>query len=67
MSHITQIGQEMAIINARVLPAPTISYHPASKEPLITPREGAWNLRDKMVSFNLCRWLRESPCAAGVW
>jgi len=45
-----QIGQEMAIVNARVLPAPTISYHPASKEPLITPREGAWNLRDKMVA-----------------
>ncbi|KAJ3387739.1 argonaute 1 [Lobulomyces angularis] len=45
-----QIGHEMAIVNARVLPAPTISYHPASKEPLITPREGAWNLRDKMVA-----------------
>jgi hypothetical protein len=34
------IGQEMTIVNARILPAPTISYHPASKEPLITPREG---------------------------
>ncbi|TPX59346.1 hypothetical protein PhCBS80983_g02488 [Powellomyces hirtus] len=45
-----QIGHEMAIVNARVLPAPAISYHPASKEPLITPREGAWNLRDKMVA-----------------
>ncbi|KAI8824387.1 Piwi domain-containing protein [Fimicolochytrium jonesii] len=45
-----QIGHEMAIVNARVLPAPSISYHPASKEPIITPREGAWNLRDKMVA-----------------
>ncbi|KAI8591303.1 Piwi domain-containing protein [Geranomyces variabilis] len=45
-----QIGHEMQIINARVLPAPAISYHPASKEPLITPREGSWNLRDKMVA-----------------
>ncbi|KAJ3190960.1 hypothetical protein HK101_008206 [Irineochytrium annulatum] len=45
-----QIGHEMAIVNARVLPAPAISYHPASKEPVITPREGAWNLRDKMVA-----------------
>ncbi|RKO93090.1 Piwi domain-containing protein [Blyttiomyces helicus] len=44
------IGHEMAIVNARVLPAPAISYHPASKEPVITPREGAWNLRDKMVA-----------------
>ncbi|KNC97956.1 uncharacterized protein SPPG_06944 [Spizellomyces punctatus DAOM BR117] len=45
-----QIGHEMTIVNARVLPAPAISYHPASKEPVITPREGAWNLRDKMVA-----------------
>ncbi|KAJ3191601.1 hypothetical protein HDU67_005786, partial [Dinochytrium kinnereticum] len=45
-----QIGHEMSIVNARVLPAPAISYHPASKEPVITPREGAWNLRDKMVA-----------------
>ncbi|KAJ3416061.1 eukaryotic translation initiation factor 2C, 2 [Chytridiales sp. JEL 0842] len=45
-----QVGHEMSIINARVLPAPAISYHPASKEPVITPREGAWNLRDKMVA-----------------
>lgn len=45
-----QIGHEMAIVNARVLPAPAISYHPASKESVITPREGAWNLRDKMVA-----------------
>jgi eukaryotic translation initiation factor 2C len=45
-----QIGHEMAIVNARILPSPAISYHPASKEPVITPREGAWNLRDKMVA-----------------
>ncbi|KAI9104430.1 Piwi domain-containing protein [Phlyctochytrium arcticum] len=45
-----QIGHEMTIVNARILPAPAISYHPASKEPVITPREGAWNLRDKMVA-----------------
>ncbi|KAJ3223159.1 argonaute 1 [Chytriomyces hyalinus] len=44
------IGHEMAIVNSRILPAPAISYHPASKEPVITPREGAWNLRDKMVA-----------------
>ncbi|KAL2915988.1 hypothetical protein HK105_204412 [Polyrhizophydium stewartii] len=45
-----QIDHEMATISARILPAPAISYHPASKEPVITPREGAWNLRDKMVA-----------------
>lgn len=35
-----KIGHEMTIVDARVLPAPSISYHPASKEPVITPREG---------------------------
>jgi len=32
------VGSEMVIVNGRVLPAPAISYHPASKEPVITPR-----------------------------
>ncbi|KAH6567126.1 hypothetical protein BASA60_009173 [Batrachochytrium salamandrivorans] len=45
-----EINHEMATVTARVLEAPTVSYHPASKEPLITPREGSWNLRDKMVA-----------------
>lgn len=44
------MSNEMMTIPARVLPAPTISYHPASKEPLIQPKEGAWNLRDKMLA-----------------
>ena len=45
-----KVGHEMVTINARVLPPPTISYHPSSIEPTITPKEGAWNLRDKMVA-----------------
>ncbi|EGF81781.1 hypothetical protein BATDEDRAFT_16026 [Batrachochytrium dendrobatidis JAM81] len=45
-----QINHEMVTVSARVLPAPEVSYHPGSKEPLITPQDGAWNLRDKMVA-----------------
>ncbi|KAJ3084300.1 hypothetical protein HK102_000701 [Quaeritorhiza haematococci] len=45
-----KIGDEMALVNARVLPTPTLSYHPSSRESRISPREGAWNLRDKQVA-----------------
>ncbi|TPX39954.1 hypothetical protein SeMB42_g06174 [Synchytrium endobioticum] len=44
------ISHEMVTIPARILGPPSISYHPASREPVITPREGSWNLRDKMVA-----------------
>ncbi|KAI8899446.1 Piwi domain-containing protein [Globomyces pollinis-pini] len=52
------IGKEMLTIPARILAPPTISYHPASKEPFITPAEGSWNLRDKMVAqgVTLASW-----------
>lgn len=36
-------------VPARVLNPPTLQYHPSSKESLITPRDGSWNLRDKKV------------------
>lgn len=45
-----RLGREMATVNARVLTTPTISYHPSSRESIISPREGAWNLRDKKVA-----------------
>lgn len=44
-----QISNEMVTIPARVLEPPTIQYHPSSRDPLITPKDGSWNLRDKKV------------------
>lgn len=44
-----RLSDEMATVPARVLEPPTIQYHPTSREPLITPRDGSWNLRDKKV------------------
>eukprot|EP00158_Paraphelidium_tribonemae_P008813 Partr_v1_DN28691_c0_g1_i1_m49399 putative eukaryotic translation initiation factor 2c len=44
-----RINNEMMTIPARVIDPPTVQYHPSSREPLITPREGSWNLRDKKV------------------
>ncbi|KAF9081951.1 Eukaryotic translation initiation factor 2C [Mortierella sp. AD031] len=45
-----KVATEMATVNARILPAPTISYHPSSKQANFVPRDGAWNLRDKRVA-----------------
>ena len=37
-------------MNARILPTPTVKYHPSSREANIIPRDGSWNLRDKKVA-----------------
>ncbi|CAG8589163.1 3602_t:CDS:2 [Funneliformis mosseae] len=42
--------EEMAVVPARVLPAPKILYHPSSRTPAFIPRNGSWNLRDKKVA-----------------
>ncbi|ORX53593.1 Piwi-domain-containing protein [Hesseltinella vesiculosa] len=44
------IDPQMAVINARVLPTPKISYHPTSQDATFTPQGGAWNLRGKKVA-----------------
>lgn len=44
--HLTD---EMITIPARILDPPTLQYHPSSREPQITPRDGSWNLRAKKV------------------
>lgn len=53
-----QLSNDMISVPARILDPPTIQYHPTSREPLITPREGSWNLRDKKVvqPATLCSW-----------
>ncbi|KAF9434815.1 argonaute 1 [Entomortierella beljakovae] len=45
-----KISSEMVTIKARSLPAPTISYHPSSKDANFTPNDGAWNLIGKKVA-----------------
>ncbi|KAI3653322.1 hypothetical protein MP228_001269 [Amoeboaphelidium protococcarum] len=44
-----KLSSEMMTVPARVLEPPTLQYHPTSRDPLITPRDGSWNLRDKKV------------------
>src|ERR1051325_527171 len=40
----------MVSVQARVLPAPKIQYHPSSREAALTPRNGSWNMRNKKVA-----------------
>ncbi|KAG9290846.1 hypothetical protein G9A89_010995 [Geosiphon pyriformis] len=45
-----RVSNEMAVVDARVLPTPTLQYHPTSRDASFQPRDGAWNLRDKKVA-----------------
>src|SRR5579864_6472095 len=45
-----QVSNEMAVVQARVLPPPKIQYHHSSREASFTPRNGAWNMRYKKVA-----------------
>src|SRR3954453_8084509 len=45
-----RISHEMVITQARVLPAPTLHCHPASKEDTFIPKNGSWNLKNKKVA-----------------
>jgi eukaryotic translation initiation factor 2C len=37
-------------VKARVLDTPSVHYNPKSRESVVIPNQGAWNLRDKLVS-----------------
>ncbi|CAB4481027.1 unnamed protein product [Rhizophagus irregularis] len=45
-----EVSKDMAVVNARILPTPTIQYHQSSREHRVRPNGGAWNLRDKKVA-----------------
>ncbi|KAG5651697.1 hypothetical protein H0H81_007756 [Sphagnurus paluster] len=46
-------------IQARILAPPTLKYGPGSKQPTITPRDGAWNMIDKrfIKAETIERWI----------
>ncbi|KAJ1725255.1 hypothetical protein LPJ53_000584 [Coemansia erecta] len=44
-----QMPMDLTKVDARVLQAPTINYGERSKPPSITPKGGAWNMRDRCV------------------
>ncbi|POG72317.1 ribonuclease H-like domain-containing protein [Rhizophagus irregularis DAOM 181602=DAOM 197198] len=44
-----EISNDMTVVNARILPTPTIQYHQSSRENRVQPNGGSWNLRNKKV------------------
>src|SRR5690242_16317462 len=57
-----RVSNEMAVVKARVLPAPILHYHPSSREAAFVPKNGAWNVRDKKVAAGAT--LRSWACVA---
>ncbi|RIA93562.1 Piwi domain-containing protein [Glomus cerebriforme] len=45
-----RISNECAVVQARILPAPELHYHPSSRNASFVPNNGSWNLRDKKVA-----------------
>ncbi|CAI2171336.1 1168_t:CDS:2 [Funneliformis geosporum] len=45
------VSGKMAVVPARVLPVPTLQYHPSSRNAAFVPKMGSWNLRDKKVAI----------------
>lgn len=52
------VDPNMLSVPARILKAPTLQYNSSSREHLITPLNGTWNLRDKKIlqSCVLTNW-----------
>uniref|UniRef100_A0A162A543 Piwi domain-containing protein n=1 Tax=Daucus carota subsp. sativus TaxID=79200 RepID=A0A162A543_DAUCS len=44
-----QVGREMTSIDARVLNPPRVKYHPTSRESIVEPFVGQWNMIDKKM------------------
>ncbi|KAI9004613.1 Piwi domain-containing protein [Gaertneriomyces semiglobifer] len=54
-----QVSRQMANVPARLLDTPILKYGPGSREQIVTPKDGAWNLRDKRLyacPTTLDRW-----------
>ncbi len=45
-----RVSNDMAIIRARVLPAPKLQYHFTSRKATFVPKNGSWNMLNKKVA-----------------
>lgn len=52
------VDDQMLKVPARILQPPTLQYNTTSRENLVTPSNGTWNLRDKKIlqSCHLSSW-----------
>ncbi|GAV78026.1 PAZ domain-containing protein/Piwi domain-containing protein/DUF1785 domain-containing protein [Cephalotus follicularis] len=44
-----QVNEELTLVDARVLPSPTLNYHESGQESRVDPRFGAWNMINKKL------------------
>ncbi|XP_048324124.2 protein argonaute 5-like [Ziziphus jujuba] len=44
-----QVGEDLTLVDARVLPPPMLKYHDTGKEPKENPRMGKWNMINKKM------------------
>ncbi|XP_010521702.1 PREDICTED: protein argonaute 5 [Tarenaya hassleriana] len=44
-----QVKEQLAVVEARVLPPPMLKYHDTGKEKTVDPRLGQWNMIDKKM------------------
>ncbi|PKU82020.1 protein argonaute 1C-like [Dendrobium catenatum] len=44
-----KISKNLALVEARILPPPTLKYHETGQEENCLPRVGQWNMRDKKM------------------
>ncbi|XP_058115119.1 protein argonaute 10-like isoform X3 [Magnolia sinica] len=46
-----KISEKLALVEARILPAPWLKYHDTSREKDCLPQVGQWNMMNKVYSF----------------
>ncbi|PWZ20615.1 Protein argonaute 12 [Zea mays] len=44
-----KVTNELALVDARVLPAPTLKYHDSGREKVCSPSVGQWNMNNKRL------------------
>ncbi|RUP50486.1 Piwi domain-containing protein [Jimgerdemannia flammicorona] len=59
-----KVQSEMQILDARILPPPTMQFHPQSREEFSTPMEGTWTIDSRKRFFNA---VELSSWAVVVW
>ncbi|KAA3452890.1 protein argonaute 1-like [Gossypium australe] len=60
-----KITEELALVNARILPAPLLKYHDTGKQKNCLPQVGQWNMRDKKMADmgTVNNWICISFCS----
>ncbi|TYG72081.1 hypothetical protein ES288_D05G451400v1 [Gossypium darwinii] len=60
-----KIIEKLALVNARILPAPLLKYHDTGKQKNCLPQVGQWNMKDKKMVYwgTVNNWICISFCS----